>query len=621
MKQQSNLAKVVFTRTYARQDNGKLENLEDVVDRVIKGNLRNIPGEFILPGEEERLRYFMLNIKAMGAGRVLWFCGAPSHEKLGGAALNNCWVVTIDLWENLVIAADLLMLGGGVGASVEHRFVSKLAKVRRGVKIVHIHAKDADYIVPDSREGWCELIYRCLESFFVTGKCFSYSTICLRGAGEPIRGFGGKASGGLPLIQFVEKLCTILQAREGRHVRPIDAGDLVCCIGEMVVAGNIRRSAIILVGDPWDKEYLRAKRWDLGVLPTERSCANFSVACDDVDDLHKLFWDTYEHGEPFGIVNRKNIQRYGRIGELKKDTAISVNPCGESTLECYEPCCLQEIFMPNLHDEKEFFEASNLMHRFGKRVTLEHYHRKEIDEVIHRNRRIGTGITGCLQSNLFNPETLDEAYEVIQKENVSYSKQLGIPPSIRTTLVKPSGTLSLVGDCTPGIHPAFSKYYIRRVRFASNDRLIPVLKEAGHHIEPVKRFDGTLDHNTLVVDFYCETPDGTPCADSGFDTWKQLDTLLMAQKHWADQAVSVTVYYRKEEIPEIKKWLSNNLKYLKTISFLCHNDHGFIQAPIEAMSQENYDKAASKIKPIDFDSISGGDLESMECEGGICPVK
>lgn len=539
----------------------------------------------------------------------------------GNILTGNCWVVTLENWYNFVIAEDLLMLGGGVGASVEHRYVSKLPKVKRGVKIVHKNTKDADFIVPDSREGWCKLSYLIYEAYFVTGKGFTWSTICIRGAGEAIRGFGGKASGSPPLIEFVTKLCEILDAREGRHIRPIDAGDIICCIGELVVSGNVRRSAIILVGDPWDKEYLKAKRWDLGVLPTQRSCANFSVVCDDVDDLHPLYWKTYEVGEPFGLVNRKNIQKYGRMGELKKDTAVTVNPCGESCLESYEPCNLQEIFLPNLNNKEEFFEAARLMHRFGKRICLEKYHHPEIDEVIHRNNRIGTGITGCLQSSLFNPTTLDEAYEVIQKENVSYSKQLGIPPSIRTTLVKPSGTLSLVGDCTPGIHPAFSKFYIRRVRFASNDRLIPVLKDAGHHIEPVKRFDGTLDHNTLVVDFYCETPDGTPCADSGFDTWKQLDTLLLAQKHWADQAVSVTVYYRKEEIPEIKKWLSNNLKYLKTISFLCHNDHGFIQAPIEAMTQEDYEKKASKVKPIDFDTITSGELESLECEGGVCPIK
>lgn len=172
-----------------------------------------------------------------------------------------------------------------------------------------------------------------------------------------------------------------------------------------------------------------------------------------------------------------------------------------------------------------------------------------------------------------------------------------------------------------GIHAAFSRFMIQRIRVASNDPLVPLLKAAGHYMEPVVKFDGTMDHNTLVVDFYLEAPVGMPCADEGFDTWKQLDVLIMAQKYWADQAVSVTVYYKKEELQQIKEWLTNNFKYLKTISFLCHNDHGFKQAPKEAISKEKYEELYAKIRPIDMEKIEGSDLESMECEGGFCPIK
>ena len=284
-------------------------------------------------------------------------------------------------------------------------------------------------------------------------------------------------------------------------------------------------------------------------------------------------------------------------------------------------CNLQEVFLPNLKNEDEFVEASVLMHRWGKRVSLEKYHHENIDEAVKRNRRIGTGITGCLQSSLFNPNILDRAYAAIQKENKSYSKELGIPESIRTTVVKPSGTMSIWGDCTPGIHPAFSQYGIRRVRFASNDSCLPFLKEAGHPIEPVIKFDGTMDHRTQVVSFYRTFPDGTPCADGGFDTWKQLDAVLMAQKHWSDQSVSVTVYYKKDEIDQIKEWLTKNIKNIKTISFLCHSDHGFNQAPEEAITKDQYEKAIKKIKPIDIDKITEGQLESLECAGGACPIK
>lgn len=614
----SSLSKVVYKRTYSRNDFGTKEKWEDTVKRVVSGNIR---GFSVSEEEKNKLFEFLLNRKAMPAGRGLWFSGTEAHEKLGGAALNNCWGTVADDWTNFIMAQDLLMLGGGVGMSVEYKHVSKLPKIKKDVKIVNKETKDADFIVPDSREGWNRLTEKIMESFFLSGKGFSYSTVCVRGAGEPIKGFGGKSSGPLPIHIFVDKICQVFKGREGKSIRPLDAADILCCIGELVVSGNVRRSAILILGDPWDKDYLKAKRWDLNVVPSQRAMANFSVNCSDIEDLHPLFWQTYEQGEAFGIVNLKNINKFARMGELKKDYAQIVNPCGEANLENGEPCNLQEIFLPRLSDEKEFIEAAKLMHRWGKRVTCEKYHNEKNDIVVKKNRRVGTGITGCLQSKLFNSNILDRVYEEIQKENISYSKELNIPESIRTTVIKPSGTLSLLGDCTSGIHAAFSRYYIRRVRFAANDDLIPLLKEAGHYMEPVQKLDGGLDFNTLVVDFYCAMENNVPCADEDFDTWKQLDVLKMAQKHWADQSVSVTVYYKKEEIYKIKQWLKENIDELKTISFLCHNEHGFKQAPIEAINKEKYEKNMSKLKDMNMDDINDGALENLECEGGMCPIK
>jgi len=619
VKEWSNLAKVVYRRTYSRKDEGNLENWDQTIERVIAGNVK---GKNVPESEVKELLRLAKERKAGPAGRGYWFSGAPSHSKIGGAALNNCWFLTAEEWHSFVIAQDLLMLGGGVGLSVEHRFTSKLPKVKKDVIIVHKGTNDADYIVPDSREGWCELTYRCLESYFVTGKSFSYSTVCLRGSGEPIVGFGGVSSGPIPLIDFVKNISSILTNRSGRSIRPIDAADILTAIGQMVVSGNVRRSAIIILGDCWDKEYLKAKRWDLGQIPSHRSKANYSVVCDDVEDLHPLFWKTYEQGEPFGIVNRTNIQRYGRMGELKPDAAIGVNPCAEATLEHGEPCNLTETALCNIEDERELLSVVRYMQRYAKRVTLEKYHHKVSDEVIKRNRRTGNGITGCLASPLFVPEILDRAYNAIQDEDEKYSKELGVPRSKRTTVVKPSGTISKVMDCMgyEGIHAAFSRYMVQRVRFASNDPLLPKLKAAGHYMEPQNDF-GVVDPGTMVVDFYQQAPEGFPVADEDWTTWKQLDILKMAQKHWADQAVSVTVYYKREDIPQLKIWVSENLQYLKSISFLCHNDHGFKQAPKEAITRERYEKLSSKIKPIEFDDIGEGDMIQEECEGGACPVR
>lgn len=623
LKPWSNLAKVVYKRTYSRKDNGILENWDKTVERYVEGNVRglNVPEQ-----EIKDLLIFGKERKAIPAGRGLWFSGSPAQEKLGLAGSCNCWFLDSSDWNNFVLAQDLLMLGGGVGLSIEHRFVSKLPKIKNDVEIIHKATNDADFIIPDSREGWCELTKRTMESFFVTGKSFSYSTVCIRGYGEPIKGFGGVASGPLPLIGFVEKISNIFQNRQGKHLRPIDAMDLICCTGEMVVAGNVRRSAIIILGDPFDKEYLKSKRWDLGNIPTYRAFANLSVICDDVEDLHPSFWKTYENGEPFGLVNRKNIRKYGRMGEEKPDTAMGVNPCGEATLESAEQCNLQELPLMNLESVDEFIKGAKLMHRYGKRVTLQKAHDPRIANVVKKNRRIGTSITGCLGSKLFDPQILDRCYLEIQKENITSSKEYNVSESIRTTVVKPSGTVSKLLDQHgyEGIHPAYSRYIIQRIRFAANDPLIPLLRRAGHYIEPVLRFDGTYDQNTLVVDFYIQSPDGMPVADEDWDTWKQLDVLKIAQKHWADQAVSVTVYYKKEDIQKLKEWLKNNLQYLKSISFLCHSDHGFKQAPKEKISQEQFEKFNKKIRPIELDGpadLSGEELESLECASGVCPIK
>src|SRR2546422_109398 len=207
MKEWSNLARILYRRTYSRSDSGSLENWDDTIERAIRGNVR---GKDVPESEVKALLRLAKERKAIPAGRGLWFSGAPAHARIGGAALNNCWYCNASNWENYPIVMDLLMLGGGVGMSVEHRFVTKLPKVKKDVVIQHNLVRDADFIVADSREGWCRLVKKAMKSYFETGESFSYSTICLRGAGEPIRGFGGTSSGPRALITFIEKLQDIL---------------------------------------------------------------------------------------------------------------------------------------------------------------------------------------------------------------------------------------------------------------------------------------------------------------------------------------------------------------------------------------------------------------------------
>ena len=175
-------------------------------------------------------------------------------------------------------------------------------------------------------------------------------------------------------------------------------------------------------------------------------------------------------------------------------------------------------------------------------------------------------------------------------------------------------------DGYEGVHPAYSRYIIQRIRFAASDALIPVLKAAGHVMEPVKRFDGTLDRSTMVVDFYVKAPDGYPVADEDWPLAKQIETLEMANKHWSDQSTSVTLYYTLEELPYLKEWIRNNIGNIKTVSALLHSGHGFVQAPKEPITAEQYEKLSARITPID-DIPDGDDVVLDECAGGSCPIK
>lgn len=618
----SNLAKVVYRRTYARslEAPSKKENWVDTVKRVVAGNVKDVK---VSPEETDLLHKFIFNRKALPGGRGLWMSGVESP--LGGQAKVNCWAWSSDKFENFCHAMDNLMTGGGVGMSVQKEYVEQLPVLSKPLTIKHATGYDVDFVVPDNREGWCELVYRVLKAHFVTGRDFTYSTNGIRPYGEPIKGFGGTASGSRPLIECVEKINNILNEAAFRKLNPVEAGDILCCIGEMVVAGNVRRSALILIGDADDVEYLQAKNWSLGNIPNYRAFANFTVTARDFSELHPEYWQTFLNGEAYGLLNLKTIQNFGRIGEYKKDSAFLINPCGEIPLNNGEPCNLTDIQLQNIKSEKEFVCASRLMFRYMKRVTLEKYPNPISQKIISQNMRVGQGLTGCLANpELFTPTVLNSVYDEIQKENHKYSAELGVGESIRTTTIKPAGTGSKVADAMgyEGIHPAYSRYFIQRIRIAANDPLVPLLRNAGHHIEPVERFDGTLDHNTLVVDFYQQAPSGCPVADEDWDTWKQLEVVKKVQRHWADNSVSVTVYYKKEEIEKIKEWLKTNFNEIKTISFLCHSDHGFNQAPKESISAEAYDTLTKKIKPLDTDTLMGDNLlEGTECANGICPVR
>jgi hypothetical protein len=527
---------------------------------------------------------------------------------------------------------NFLMLGAGVGYRILPSDLEKLPPVKHAV-IARKETNDAEYIVPDSREGWIKLLGRVLKAHFYSGDDFTYSCVLLRSKGAPIKGFGGTASGPDVLCSGIKKISGVLNNRAGMNLRPVDALDIMNLIGQIVVSGNVRRSAQLALGDCKDLEYMRAKRWDLGDIPNWRCYSNNSVVCDDIEDIlsNDEFWDAYRgNGEPYGLINLKLSRTCGRLGETNypDPDVAGYNPCAEQGLCNGEVCCLAEIYLPNITSQDELNKVSIYLYRMCKHsLALKCTDSKETEDIVHKNMRIGIGITGYLQATDEQRGWMSPCYENLRKFDVDYSMKHGFPVSIKLTTCKPSGTLSLLGGTTSGVHPGFARHYIRRIRIASESNLISLVRKHGYHIEYVKNFDGTDDPSTMVIQFPYELPESTVLAED-CTAIDQLEWVKKMQSDWSDNSVSVTVYYRKEELPSIKEWLRANFNNsVKSVSFLLHSDHGFKQAPLEKISKEQYDEMVSKTIPIESTAGVCCALEDVEllgdqeCAGGACPLR
>lgn len=518
------------------------------------------------------------------------------------------------------------MLGGGVGYNIQREHVYKLPKVRNTFTApVRVDSPDADFIVPDTRKGWVRLLdYTLRAAFHKEAPIATYSAHVIRGKGAPIKGFGGIASGPEDLCTGIADISRVIEARKGKQLRPIDCLDIMNIIGAIVVSGNVRRSAQIAIGDADDLQFLNAKRWDLGGIPNWRAMSNNSVVCNDISVLPDAFWTGYTgNGEPYGLINLKLSRSCGRAGDTsRKDKKVNgVNPCGEITLEDWEPCCLSEIFLPNIETKEELEDVTKLLYRINKHSLRLPCHHPETQKVVRRNARMGIGVTGFLQASEEQQSWLKENYDKLSAFDEAYSKDRGWPKSIKLTTIKPSGTLSLLAGVTPGCHPAFAQHMIRRIRLSSNSPLVDVIVEHGYKTEYQVGYDGTPDRSTIVAEFPFAYPKGTKLAKD-MSAVDQLKVVKRLQEEWSDNAVSCTVYYSIEELPEIKKYLSENYnKFHKSLSFLLRSEHGFNQAPLEEITEDEYKRLVEGTVPITSVTTEVSFGSDDDCATGACPIK
>ncbi|GBG30374.1 Adenosylcobalamin-dependent ribonucleoside-triphosphate reductase [Hondaea fermentalgiana] len=628
------LGELVYYRTYARvKDNGTREQWYETVERVVNGTFSmqerwmadNVLGWDEAWAQERAQDMFarIFDMKFLPPGRGLWCMGTSVTEERGlFAALNNCaFVSTTDVdksfSEAFCFTMDASMLGVGVGFDTAGSDKVRLERPSGSTQ---------KYLVPDTREGWVHSLGDLLESYVTPGANaleFDYSKI--RKAGEPIRGFGGTSSGPAPLQRLHASVRKVLDSADGKSLSVTNIVDIMNLVGQCVVAGNVRRTAEIAFGDPDSTEYIELKNYKVNPQRAEYGwTSNNSVFAKLGMEYTQIAERIRNNGEP-GFAWLDNMRSFGRMNGVpdNKDwRAGGGNPCLEQTLESHELCCLVETF-PDHHESLEDYKATlEAAFLYAKTVTLGKTHWPKSNRVMLRNRRIGCSMSGIAQFVASRGmhalhDWAEEGYATVQACDEEYSELFAIPRSIKTTCVKPSGTVSLVAGATPGIHVPESRFYLRRIRINADSELLGPVRAAGYDVEPAE----TDPENTVVVSIPIDAGEGVRTSRE-VSMWEQLSMAAFMQKHWADNQVSCTVTF--DDATEGSHLVNalNVFQYqLKGVSFLPRVEAGaYAQMPYEEITEETYNAMSAKIGTLDLSSLSKpsvvDDDEELEVAAG-----
>lgn len=642
---------LVYMRTYSRiKEDGYNEQWHETVERVVNGTY-NLQKRWIqergldwsdykAQTSSQEMYDRMFNMKFLPPGRGIWAMGSEITEERGlYAALNNCaFVSTENLKEDLSkpfrFLMDMSMLGVGVGFDT------------KGAGEIFIKGPDyrrptEKFVIPDTREGWVVSVGRLIESYFLGISPFEIDYSNLRGKGELINGFGGKSSGPDPLKKLHLNLEAVLKNEIGRPISSRTIVDMQNMIGQCVVSGNVRRTAEIALGNSNDETFLDLKNYKLN--PERKGygwTSNNSIFAEIGMDYGEVAERIKNNGEP-GLIWLENIQKYGRLmdpANNKDYRAGGVNPCVEQSLESYELCDLVETFPLNNKGLKDYLRTLKFAYLFAKTVTLGETHWPETNRVLLRNRRIGNSISGIQQFIVKNgldefKKLCQEGYKTIQDWDNIYSEWMAVPKSIKTTSIKPSGTVSSVAGATPGMHWPISEYYIRRMRLGRQSALVGPLKKARIPLQ-----EDVDDKSSLIAEFPVHVGKDIR-SEQEVSMWEQFEMVSFIQKYWADNQVSATIKFNpdlsekenyeltrlsnkeKKSKKDLEKTVSltqkqarseaneiqpalNHFQYdLKGISLLPKKEDVYKQAPFEPITKEQYLERTKNIKQIDFSGI------------------
>lgn len=627
------LGEFIYYRTYSRwiEHENRRETWVETVNRYMSFMEENL-GAKLTPEEYTEVRASILAQEAMPSMRLLQFAG-PATRKTNVCAY-NCSFIAPAVWRDFGEIMYICMCGTGVGWSVESQNIQRLPLIQR-----QTGERLPVFVVPDDKEGWCQALIHGMETW-ADGKDVAFDYSSIRPAGARLKTMGGKASGPEPLRRLLDFTRATMLKRQGRRLENIDAHDIICLIGEIVVAGGVRRSAMISLSDLDDAQVRDAKAGQFYLTNAQRSMANNSAvyinkptAAEFLAEWQSLV--TSGSGER-GIFNRAGLEKTlpARRLELftkagKRVPEWGTNPCGEIILQSKQFCNLSEV-VARAEDTIETLlrkvRIATIIGTYQATLTNFPFLSKEWKENCEAERLLGVSITGQWDCPVVrNAEVLRALREESIRVNQEYARRFQINASSCITCVKPSGNLSQTVDCSSGLHPRYAPYYIRRVRISSTDSLFKMLRDQGVPYNP-EVGQSQESATTYVIDFPVKAPHGSIFRDD-LSAIEQLEYWKLLKENWTEHNPSCTISVGENEWIEVAHWLYKNWEIVGGLSFLPRHEHVYQLAPYEECDEAQYDELLERFKNVDFAKIVSYEAtdttevkKELACVGGACEI-
>jgi len=626
----NSLSEFVYYRSYAKwiEEEGRRETWIETVDRYINFMKEKL-GTMLKESEYVEVREAILKQEAMPSMRLMQFAGVAA-EKTNVCAY-NCSFIAPSTFQDFGDIIYISMCGTGVGFSVENKNIQSLPQIK-----IQTKKKLPNYVIPDTKEGWADALVYGMKTWF-DGNDVDFDFSLLRPAGARLKIMGGKSSGPQPLVNLLGFTRERILRRHGRHLRNIDAHDIICKIGECVVSGGVRRSALISLSDLDDQDMRDAKNGQFWLNEGQRMLANNSAVYNTKPtetEFLKEWIALMESGSgERGIFNRGSLYTSlpRRRLEVSKDyiSEMGTNPCGEIILRSKQFCNLSEVIARAEDTEETLMKkirVATILGTYQATLTKFGYLGKEWRDNCEEERLLGVSVTGQWDSKVSrDPIVLQKLKDEAIRVNKIYAKRFGINESTCITCVKPSGTVSQTVDCASGMHPRHAPYYIRRVRISVTDALFKMLKDQGVPCHP--EVGQTLpEANTFVLEFPMKSPQDAICKDD-ISAIEQLEHWKVVKVNYTEHNPSVTISVGEDEWIKVAHWLYQNWDIVGGLSFLPRTNHVYQLAPYEAIDEKKYKELISKMPDFDFSKIITYELKDeteakreLACVSGVCDI-